>query len=63
MAGWSTGIREAEDTWYGDLSEGIDLIGAWVFFFFGGIAFNLDPVQENEHTKRSFIPLVQIGKN
>lgn len=65
MAGWSTGIIEAEDTWYryGDLSGGIDLIGAWVFFFFGGIAFNLDLVQGNEQTERSFKLILQWGKN
>lgn len=65
MAGWSTGIIEGEDSWYryGDLSEGIDLICAWAFFFFGGIAFNLDLLQGDEQTKRSFKLILQLGKN
>lgn len=34
MAGWSMGIMGTKDTWYKDLLQGIDLIGAWIFFFF-----------------------------
>lgn len=65
MADWSTRIIEAEDTWYRyrNLSERIDLIGSWVFFFFAGFAFNLNLVQGNKQAERSFKLLLQIGKN